>query len=85
MTISVQSRQTGSTTMVAVEFADTGKGIPSSEMGKIFEPFFTTKEDGTGLGLATTKKIIEKHGGQIEVESETGLGAVFRVLLPVHA
>lgn len=70
---------------VAIEFVDTGKGIPREEIDRIFEPFFTTKEDGTGLGLATTRRIVEKHGGRIEVESEPGHGAAFRVFLPVHA
>lgn len=75
----------GSDSMVAIEFADTGKGIPAEEIGRIFEPFFTTKEDGTGLGLATTKRIVEKHGGRVEVESEPGHGAAFKIFLPVHS
>jgi len=70
---------------VTIEFADTGKGIPEEEIGRIFEPFFTTKEEGTGLGLATTKRIIEKHGGRIEVESEPGHGTAFRIFLPSHS
>ena len=70
--------------MVLIEFADTGMGIPAGEIDKVFEPFFTTKEEGTGLGLATTRKIVEKHGGRIEVESELGQGAVFRIFLPVY-
>jgi signal transduction histidine kinase len=63
-------------------FADTGSGISSDAIGKIFEPFFTSKADGTGLGLAITRKIIEGHGGHIEVVSEQGHGTAFRIRLP---
>jgi two-component system sensor histidine kinase PilS (NtrC family) len=71
---------------VAVTFADTGTGIPAAEMPKIFTPFHSTKEGGTGLGLAVVFRIVEAHGGQIEVESRPGRGTVVRVLLPaVHA
>ena len=50
---------------------------------KIFEPYFSTKETGTGLGLAIVHKIVEHHGGKIEVESETGIGTKFTVELLV--
>ena len=49
---------------------------------KLFTPFFTTKEDGTGLGLVTSKKIIEAHGGQITLQSEPGKGSCFTIALP---
>lgn len=63
---------------------DSGKGIPKDIQHKIFEPFFTTKAvgKGTGLGLAVCFSIIKRHGGKIEVESEEGQGATFRVILP---
>jgi signal transduction histidine kinase len=70
---------------VALEFADTGIGIPEAQLDKIFEPFFTTRleGDGTGLGLSISYMIIRNHGGHIEVESKVGEGTTFRVLLPV--
>jgi two-component system sensor histidine kinase FlrB len=49
---------------------------------KLFMPFFTTKEDGNGLGLATAKKVIEAHGGDVLVESKTNQGATFTIYIP---
>ncbi len=68
---------------IRMEIRDTGTGIGAEALPHIFEPFFSTKEGGTGLGLAITHKIIEGHGGRIEVESEPGKGALFRIVLPV--
>jgi signal transduction histidine kinase len=70
---------------VALEFADTGIGIPEAQLDKIFDPFFTTRleGDGTGLGLSISYMIIQDHGGHIEVESKVDEGSLFRVLLPV--
>jgi two-component system NtrC family sensor kinase len=69
-----------------IEFADTGVGILPGNRKKIFEPFFSTKEngDGTGLGLSISYRIIQNHGGRIEVESEVGKGTVFKVFLPLY-
>ncbi|MGD8541444.1 MAG: response regulator [Desulfobacteraceae bacterium] len=69
---------------VALEIADTGKGIPKENLVKIFEPFFSTKPpgEGTGLGLFVTRGIVEKLGGRITVKSRLGAGACFRVELP---
>jgi signal transduction histidine kinase len=66
-----------------VEISDTGKGINKEVMNKIFQPFFTTKLKGTGMGLAITRRIIEEHGGSINVESAPGKGTTFRVALPI--
>lgn len=67
-----------------IRFIDSGCGIASDALTKIFEPFFTTKTDGTGLGLAVTRKIIEGHGGTLDIESETGQGTTVAVRLPLQ-
>lgn len=64
-------------------FRDTGPGIDVETLGRIFEPFFSTKPDGTGLGLAITRKIIESHGGTLQVESEADRGTTVTVRLPL--
>jgi two-component system NtrC family sensor kinase len=69
---------------VRVRVADTGCGIPASNLDNIFEPFFTTKGTrGNGLGLAIVWGIIERHGGRLTVDSEVGSGTTFTILLPV--
>jgi signal transduction histidine kinase len=72
---------------IRVDVADNGYGIPENVIPKIFDPFFTTKDvgKGTGLGLSIAYKIIQEHGGRIEVKSKVGKGTVFSVLLPVKA
>lgn len=67
---------------VAIDFVDSGIGIPEESMGRIFEPYHTTKAKGNGLGLMIVKKIVEAHGGQIEVASREGKGTRFRIQLP---
>lgn len=69
-----------------IEFADTGVGISPENLQKIFEPFFSTKEDrdGTGLGLSISYRIVQHHGGRIDVESEPGKGTIFRIILPLY-
>ena len=62
---------------------DTGCGIPEKDRPYLFDPFFTTREAGTGLGLSIVYSIIQKHNGQIEVESEIGRGSSFIVSLPI--
>jgi signal transduction histidine kinase len=72
--------------VVAVEFADTGKGIPEEHLDKIFDPFFTTRPDGNGTGLemSISYMVVQNHGGRIEVESKVSEGSTFRVILPVQ-
>jgi len=67
-----------------ISISDTGSGIPPDELEKIFTPFHTTKEDGTGLGLAIVKKLVDFHGGVIDVESEIGEGTTFHIFLPLR-
>lgn len=72
---------------VFIDVSDTGSGMSMETRQRIFEPFFTTKpqEHGTGLGLALSAEIARKHGGQISVESELGIGTTFRVTLPISS
>jgi signal transduction histidine kinase len=65
-----------------IRFRDTGPGIPAPELKNLFIPFYTTKDKGTGLGLPISQRIIENHGGTIEVRSRVGVGSTFTVVLP---
>lgn len=79
----ISTRQAGN--QVEVVIADNGKGIPAEQVTRIFEPFYTTKAPGhgTGLGLSVCQRIIQQHGGSIQVESQVGVGTQFKVILPV--
>jgi signal transduction histidine kinase len=68
---------------VRLMLIDTGQGMTPEVAAKVFQPFFSTKPGGSGLGLATTRKIVAAHGGAIEVESEVGRGTKFTIRLPV--
>ncbi len=67
---------------IRLSITDSGIGIPKDHLTKIFTPYFTTKQRGSGLGLATSYSIINKHGGVIIVESEIGRGTTFNIYLP---
>ncbi|MGE5619153.1 MAG: sensor histidine kinase [Sphingomonadaceae bacterium] len=69
---------------VVIEIADTGTGIAPEHLPKVMEPFFTTKPNGkgTGLGLAICRRIVEEHGGSIEISSASGEGTTVRITLP---
>jgi two-component system, NtrC family, sensor histidine kinase HydH len=67
---------------VWLSLIDTGQGMPPEVLAKVFRPFFSTKPGGTGLGLPTTRRIVEAHGGRIEVQSELGRGTKFTIRLP---
>jgi hypothetical protein len=73
------------TFILRVEVEDTGPGIPAETLGRIFEPFYSTKPpgEGTGLGLAICLGILESYGGKISVQSESGKGTRFTILLPI--
>jgi two-component system, NtrC family, sensor kinase len=77
----------GEAERVRIRVSDTGRGIAPEHLMRIFDPFFTTKPvgEGTGLGLSVTYSIVERHGGEITVESELGKGTTFTVTLPVDA
>lgn len=62
--------------------SDTGQGIPPEVQKRLFDPFFTTKEGGTGLGLPITARIVEKHGGTLQFQTEQNRGTTFGVVLP---
>jgi two-component system NtrC family sensor kinase len=83
--IEIQTRREGD--LIVIEIADTGCGIPADKLNRIFEPFFTTKEvgKGTGLGLSISFDIIEKHGGEICVQSQSGHGTRFTISLPIRS
>ncbi|RMF79843.1 MAG: HAMP domain-containing protein, partial [Nitrospirae bacterium] len=83
LTITTAQAETPEGRALVVRFADTGPGIPPDRIERIFEPLYTTRPDGTGLGLSTSKRIVERHGGTLTVESEVGKGAVFTVTLPL--
>jgi signal transduction histidine kinase len=70
---------------VELHVIDTGPGIDSATRERLFKPYFTTKAGGTGLGLATTRRIIEAHGGRIELHSDVGRGTDFVIVLPAGA
>jgi signal transduction histidine kinase len=68
-----------------LQVEDTGGGIPADVLPQIFDPFFTTKKEGTGLGLAHTRRVVEQHGGRIDCQSTPGTGTTFTIRLPVRA
>lgn len=81
--ILVTGPATGEAGYVDVEIRDTGVGIKQEDLDKVFEPFYSTKTRGTGLGLTIAKRIIDEHGGEIDLESEEGGGTKVVVRLPL--
>ena len=87
-TITLRARSTlmplagHATPVVILEVIDTGKGIPLKVQERLFDPFFTTKEAGTGLGLSIAARIVEKHGGAIQYQTEVDRGTTFGIVLP---
>jgi len=79
--VSLQSREG----LAAVVVRDTGRGIAPEHLANIFRPFFTTKGQGTGLGLSLARRIVEDHGGRIEVSSQPGVATEFTVWLPFRS
>ncbi len=79
----LQVKTQGLRDRVEVSFSDSGSGIPPEQMEKIFNYYYTTKEKGVGLGLPIAHRIIEAHGGQLNVESQVGIGTKVTVTLPI--
>jgi signal transduction histidine kinase len=71
--------------MAEISVADTGKGIAPENKKKIFQLFYSTRPGGSGIGLATTFRIVQLHNGSIDFQSEAGRGTTFRIELPLHA
>ncbi len=71
--------------VVILETQDTGKGIPPEVQKRLFDPFFSTKESGTGLGLSIAARIVEKHGGALEFQTQVNRGTTFGIVLPTVA
>ncbi len=84
-TLTIQASRLEGDEGVELHFIDTGMGMSPEVQQRIFEPFFTTRTGGCGLGLPTLKKIIEAHGGRIQVQSEPGRGTKFSIRLPLSA
>jgi signal transduction histidine kinase len=76
--------QSAGNSHVSIDIVDDGPGIPPEQLTKVFLPFFTSKKNGTGLGLATCKRIVMNHGGDIRVESEPGKGTRFTIDLSIN-
>lgn len=68
---------------VSVSVTDDGPGIPAEDLSKVFDPFYSTRDEGTGLGLTMVHRIVDEHGGHIEVASKPGEGTRFTVSLPL--
>jgi signal transduction histidine kinase len=68
--------------VAVLEVIDTGKGIPPDVEARLFDPFFSTKEGGTGLGLAIAARVVEKHAGALEYQTQVGHGTTFGIILP---
>jgi len=82
-TLEVKTAYDDALNSITVAIADTGKGIDPATLNQIFQPFFTTKRKGSGLGLAITRRLIEEHGGNIDVESTPDRGSVFKASFQV--
>jgi signal transduction histidine kinase len=72
----------GEKSTVILEVSDTGRGISAETQKRLFDPFFTTKESGTGLGLSIAARIVQKHGGVLQYQTQVNRGTTFGILLP---
>ncbi len=89
-TITLRSREGNArlkgkpTEAVMLEVQDDGPGVPPEVQERLFDPFYSTKPEGSGLGLSIAQRIMDKHGGALEFETEVGKGALFRIILPLY-
>ncbi len=79
--LKVMSRQDADQAVITIE--DSGCGIAPEALGQVFEPYFTTKQNGSGIGLAISNQIIERHGGTLGIDSAPGRGTTVTVRLPI--
>lgn len=84
LTVSVKSHAENDVPGIEVSFVDTGEGMDTAVRDRAFDPFFTTRATGTGLGLAIVARIVNAHGGRLQIISEEGTGTEVRVFLPHH-
>ena len=87
LTVSIDLVSSGTSsrpTHIEVRIKDTGQGISKEAQERIFEPFHTTKNGGMGLGLSISRKIVEQHNGDIDLESEIDIGTTFTIRLPIE-
>lgn len=84
LTVSVKSHVENEVPGVEVSFLDTGEGMDTAVRDRAFDPFFTTRATGTGLGLAIVARIVNAHGGRLQIISDEGAGTEVRVFLPHH-
>lgn len=80
-TLSIQTKSSAQSAELII--SDTGLGIQEDKLARIFVPFFTTKTKGTGLGLSVVQKIVDNHGGRIDVSSIVGQGTTFKIIFPL--
>ncbi len=80
----VTIRAAGDTHRFMVAVCDDGEGMPTEVRQRAFDPFFTTREAGTGLGLPIVRRILERHGGSVEIASEPGKGTTVTLVFPAH-
>lgn len=83
ITFQAQAEEPADGGKVSLSIIDSGNGIAADNLNRVFEPFFSTRKGGSGLGLPTTRRIIEGHHGEIDVQSEVGKGTKFTIHLPV--
>ncbi len=82
--LKTEAQRSSDSELAVIHVIDTGPGIVAEDIKKIFTPYFTTKPAGSGLGLPISRRIVEEHGGRLEVHSEVGRGTDFVILLPIQ-